>query len=209
MRYGQLPRDLGVFSGFVEEMFFYQYLPIKLCNSKDIQLEPRLNSFKPLISTIACDFVGTYGLDRFMKSYMYLTAKNLYQPAGKSFNRLGYHSDGFLTNDINYVWSDRCPTIFNTSDFKLDLEDSVSLQQMESQALPENETFYPEGSLLCLDQYNIHKVAENQPEGMRCFIKVSFSQDKYDLIGNAHNYLLDYKWEMRPRQTNRNIPQSL
>jgi hypothetical protein len=116
---------------------------------------------------------------------------------------------GYLPFHKNYIGSTGLLKLLNFSDLKLDLNDSISLEQMQVQAWSEKDMSYPEGSLLCLNQYNIHKVAENQPEGMRCFIKVSFSQDKYDLIGNSHNYLLDYSWEMRPRQTNRNIPQSL
>lgn len=43
---------------------------------------------------------------------------------------------------------------------------------------------------------------------MRAFLKVSFSKDKYDLLGNSHNYLMDYNWEMKARKEDRNIPQS-
>jgi hypothetical protein len=43
---------------------------------------------------------------------------------------------------------------------------------------------------------------------MRTFVKVSFSYDKYDLVGNSHNYLLNYAWEMKERKDDRNIPQS-
>jgi hypothetical protein len=44
---------------------------------------------------------------------------------------------------------------------------------------------------------------------MRAFLKVSISKDKYDLIGNSHNYLLDYDWQMKERKQERNIPQSV
>jgi hypothetical protein len=55
---------------------------------------------------------------------------------------------------------------------------------------------------------NIHKVAPVLVGGMRTFVKVSFSYDKYDLVGNSHNYLLNYAWEMKERKDDRNIPQS-
>lgn len=80
---------------------------------------------------------------------------------------------------------------------------------MNQQANSENEITYPSKSLLRLSQTVIHKVAENQASGMRTFVKVSISKDKYDLVGNSKNYLLDYNWEMRERKEKRNIPQKL
>ena len=35
------------------------------------------------------------------------------------------------------------------------------------------------------------------------------TKDKYDLIGNSHNYLLNYDWKMKQRKEARNIPQSV
>lgn len=208
-KYGELPVYLGTHEVECEEMIFYQYLPIKLSSQTELIMEERLNCFEKLIGNICCDFVGEYGLDRFISSNVYLTAKKMYQANGCSFNRKGYHSDGFMTDDINYIWSDKCPTVFNFSNFKLTLDDSISLKEMELQADEENIETYPEKSLLRLDQYNIHRVSELKGLYLRTFLKVSFSQDKYDLKGNSKNYLLDYDWEMRDRQVSRNIPQKL
>lgn len=209
MKYGTLPKNLGLHDVECDEMLFYQYLPIKLKNQTEPIVEQRLKCFKDLIGNICCDFVGEFGLDRFVNGYVYLTVKKKYQTAGCSFNRKGYHSDGFLTDDINYVWCDKNPTTFNYSNFNLTLDDKISMQEMEEQADVENEKTYPENSLLRLDQYNIHKVSEVKELVLRTFVKVSFSDDKYDLKGNSKNYLLDYDWEMRDRELQRNIPQGL
>ena len=40
----------------------------------------------------------------------------------------------------------------------------------------------------------------------RTFIKVSFSDQKYNLKGNTHNYLFDYEWDMIDRSVSRNDP---
>ncbi|MGK0447562.1 MAG: hypothetical protein ACJA2M_001339 [Polaribacter sp.] len=209
MKYGTLPKYLGNHEIECNEMLFYQYLPIKLKDQTEPIVEERLKCFEELIGNICCDFVGEFGLDRFVNSNVYLTAKRMYQVGGCSFNRMGYHSDGFLTNDINYVWCDKNPTVFNFSPFKLTLDDKVSIQEMEDQANEEAIEIYPENSLLRLDQFNIHKVSETKGLTLRTFIKVSFSLDKYDLKGNSKNYLLDYDWEMRDRALDRNIPQGL
>jgi hypothetical protein len=133
----------------------------------------------------------------------------MYQMPNCSFNRMGWHSDGFLTDDINYIWCDKYPTIFNKSNFILSPDDTLSIQEMEMQADPLNDVTYNENQLIRLDQFNIHKVAPVKSGGMRTFLKVSISKDKYDLIGNSHNYLLNYDWKMKQRKEQRNIPQSI
>lgn len=208
MEYGELPVSLGVFEIQCREMMFYQYLPIKMYKGTAIDYEHRLGCFDNLLTDVCIDFIGRYGIKRFLDSYIYLTAKHLYQVPNCSFNRMGWHSDGFMTDDINYIWSNKYPTIFNKSKFNLPLDDMLSMEAMEAQALPENDVTFKECELLRLDQYNIHKVAPVLVGGMRTFVKVSFSYDKYDLVGNSHNYLLNYAWEMKERKDDRNIPQS-
>ncbi len=210
MKYGDLPKNLGELTLKCKEMLFYQYLPIKLINSGgDLVYEKKLLCFAGLIEIICSEFICEFGWDRFDESYIYLTAKYMYQTPNCSFNRNGYHSDGFLTDDINYIWSDCHPTVFNTTNFNLSPNDAISILEMEKQALKENDVTFADNSILRLNQFNIHKVGEVSQPSMRTFVKVSFSKDKYDLIGNAHNYLLDYKWDMVERKVERNIPQSI
>lgn len=210
MKYGDLPTELGIHQINCKEMMFYQYLPIKLNSSTDIKIEDRLLCFSDIIGKVSCDFIGVFGLNRFVNSYMYLTAKYMYQHGECSYNRHGYHSDGFATDDINYIWSDKNPTVFNFSNFdEMPINDNDSMVYMNAMASHLKEKRYPENTLLRLNQFNIHKVAENQSDGMRTFLKISFSKDKYDLLGNSHNYLLNYDWEMKQRRKERNIPQTV
>ncbi len=208
MQYGELPKQLGQYIIDCQEMMSYQYLPIKMIGEHQPVFEQRLNCFKSIVGAICCDFIGEFGLDRYVHSYVYLTAKYAYQTSGCSYNRMGYHSDGFMTEDINYVWCDINPTVFNTSKFELTQCDTRSLGEMAEQAKKENEFTFSENSLLRLNQFNVHKVGE-QKTGMRAFLKISFSTDKYDLKGNAHNYLFDYNWEMKERKIERNMPQTV
>jgi len=209
MKYGELPKELGTFEVDAKEMMFYQYLPIKMPNETQPIYEQRLKCFDALVGAICCDYIGEFGHDNYVNSYVYLTAKHLYVKPNCPFNRVGWHSDGFLTDDINYVWCDKHPTIFNKTDFDLPLDDLLSMEEMGKQAMPFNDVTYKENQLLRLNQFNIHKVAPIKAGGMRAFLKVSFSKDKYDLIGNSHNYLLNYDWEMKQRKEARNIPQSV
>lgn len=209
MSYGKHPKELGLFECDCLEMLFYQYLPIKLIGQAEPKMEERLKCFSEIIGAACCNFIGIFGLDRYVNSYVYVTAKCMFQKSGYSFNREGYHSDGFMTEDINYVWCDKQPTVFNSTKFILSQDDCLSLTEMEIQAKEENEFTHAENTLLRLDQFNIHKVAEIKDIGLRTFLKVSISKDRYDLKGNSHNYLLDYDWQMKTRKIERNIPQSL
>ena len=127
MRYGELPKELGIFEVEAKEMMFYQYLPIKMPNETQPIYEQRLKCFDALVGAICCDYIGEFWLDNYVNSYVYLTAKHLYQMPNCSFNRTGWHSDGFLTDDINYIWCDKYPTIFNKTDFDLPLDDLLSM----------------------------------------------------------------------------------
>jgi hypothetical protein len=186
MKYGDLPVSLGIHDIKVSEMFFYQYLPIKLSGEIHPIYENRLNIFDLIIGRVCCDFIGEFGLDKYKESSVYLTAKHLFQKPNCEFNRPGFHSDGFLSDDINYIWCNNNPTTFNTSDFDLSNDHDISLSEMDSQAIPSNNIRYEAGELLRLNQFNIHKVSEVKEPCMRAFLKLSFSPDKYNLIGNWH-----------------------
>lgn len=209
MKYGELPKELELFKVDCKEMMFYQYLPIKMKNEVDIKIETRLDCFDTLFQRIMSDFITEFGFGAYANSYVYVTARYMYQLPDTTFNREGYHSDGFLTDDINYIWCDKYPTIFNKTLFNLISNDKIAIKMMECQAESRNEISYQENQLLRLNQFNIHKVAPIKDGGMRTFLKVSFSKDKYDLIGNSHNYLFNYNWDMKPRNIERNIPQSI
>jgi hypothetical protein len=206
--YGQLPEVIGNFETNSKELLWFQYLPIKMSKCTLYKVEERLYEFCPLINIVIKDYIKTFGLKDFLDSYIYLTAKRQYQKKNYGFNREGFHSDGYNSLDINYIWASSQPTIFNTSKFNLSQDDKLSLKEMEEQADPQNNITFPLNSILRLNQYVIHKVGEIE-EGVRTFVKISFSKDKYDLEGNSHNYLLGYNWEMRPRNKERNIPQQL
>jgi len=209
MAYGKQPSIIEKINIECEEMMLYQYVPIKLIDRTPIDYEQRLHCFTELISKCCLDFIDTFGRLKYDNSYMYLTVKRHFITKDNNLNRFGYHSDGFMTDDINYVWSDNTPTVFNNSEFRLAQDDRISLLQMEQQADPSKDTVYPNKTLIRLDQFNIHKVAEVNKEQFRTFVKVSFSRDKYDLKGNSKNYMLDYDWDMRERKEERNIPQLL
>jgi len=200
--YGTEPILLGNFDLEVGEMMFYMYLPIKMAGDVDLHIPKRLEVFKPIIWA-SIDAVGD---DDFVEAcYLYITAKHVHVTADNKGNRPGWHSDGFMTDDYNFVWTDRCPTEFAIQPICLIQDDLMSMDQMQSEIQADNVTTYPTNNLLMLDQYNIHRVSESDDySGMRTFVKISLSKNRYNLKGNSHNYLMDYTWNMHDRNEHRN-----
>lgn len=207
--YWKIPKSIWKFKVSTDEMFYYQYLPIKMKWNHFINIEERLECFEDIIDSVISDYQKEFWYVSYSQKYIYLTAKRMYIKPNKTFNRWWWHSDWFWTDDINYLWSDCNPTIFNNSDFILSYDHSISMKEMEEQAKEENNFIYPDSTLIRLDQYSIHRVADTNEVQLRNFLKISFSDDKYDLEWNSHNYLIDYKWEMRSRWSERNVPQSI
>ena len=193
------------------EMYFYQYLPIKLLGVTELSIPDRLKNIETICINIVDDFfncVCQKDLTKYGQFYIYLTAKCLYVKGGENLNRMGWHCDGFMSDDINYIWCDSIPTEYVTGEFELVQDHEKSIEQM-------NRLFYHSQPLKCkpnsiyrLDETVIHRCDYNRSKDavLRNFVKVSFSKERYNLRGNSHNYLLDYDWEMKERNQSRNHP---
>lgn len=208
-KYGDLPKDLGRYYIEWQENHFSLYLPIKMAGSSDIRIPETLQPFYPLVETVIdrCfdkHFLGCEESFR-VKNYLYLTVKHMLVNPEFWGNRGGAHTDGFGTNDINWIWYDENPTEFNNSEFKITDDHNISLREFEEQWDYKNTVTYPECHLLELNPFVVHRVARVTRYMQRTFVKISLSEHKYNLIGNAHNYLFDYEWEMHDRQAVRNL----
>ncbi len=215
MLYGNLPTDLGLVDISPKEMLFHMYMPVSLPGSDEIFLPEHLNTFRPLIVKAREDEPA-----RFRDDYVYLTAKTLWVSGNYIGNRPGWHSDGFGTDDLNYIWADRAPTDFmydsTGQGFIFQGHDCDHFYTMCD--IMEEDTWWPtehtawriknyeDKHLLKLDPSVIHRSPAEFEEGMRSFAKVSISKDQYNLEGNATNHLLGVDWEMKPRNKERNHP---
>lgn len=137
--------------------------------------------------------------------YVYITVRRGYVSPQCAGNRPGWHSDGFMSNDINYIWCDKNPTEFSSKEIELSQDHKTSLLEMEDKLKYTPVHTFPANSLLRLTEQHIHRVPICEA-GVRTFVKVSISDKLYDLIGNSINYNLDYPRPNRPRELERNDP---
>lgn len=192
------PTVIGSYCISDTEMVFSLYLPVRL-KEGPVMVPENLAGYADLVHA-ALDYEESAADGK----YVYLTVKRLYVERGCVGGRAGWHIDGFGTDDVNYIWCDADPTEFCIQDFQLSDDHQLSMIEMEQQARAENIATYSPLDLIRLDNRHVHRCPTNPKPGIRTFAKVSISPDKYDLIGNARNYLLPYNWVMHPRGDARN-----
>ena len=202
--YGAPPIDLGLIDISPSEMMFWLYCPIKLPGDYHAQMPLNLFRFWPIVRAVKEDC----GINRWKDNYVYITAKTLFVTADNPGNRPGWHSDGFMTDDLNYVWSDCNGTLFWEPGKRISFvqDHMASLAEMEQAANVGPHMVYPDKHLLRLDQSVIHRVADVHTPRIRTFVKISISPDRYDLIGNSVNHSLAPDWQYFERGDDRNAP---
>jgi len=200
MIYGSLPDDLGLIDIDPKEMMFWMYCPVKVPYG-ELCLPDNLKLFQPIID-------GVMANDDVHAKYMYLTAKTLWVEGSYIGNRAGWHSDGFGTDDVNYIWYTDCPTEFIGGEFHLSTDCDQSMIEMEKIAETSKIITYGNKHLLRLTPEVIHRSPIIFPSGIRSFVKVSLSDNVYDLEGNSINHGLGVKFNLHPRKVERNHPAS-
>jgi len=216
--YGAAPKDLGELKLDTSEMMFWLYLPIKMPGTLAERLPEQLTQYMEVIDRVYMDVIKTYGRPRWKDSYVYLSVKVLHVTPDAPGNRPGWHSDGFLTDDLNYIWADRNPTEFFEASplFRVTADHSKSLEEFDGYAShPFNDGVFADQTyhakvnhLYRLDQTVIHRVSLNVDSGKRAFVKVSVSDKPYVQLGNSINHLLpEHPRPSLERQAERNCPQ--
>lgn len=211
---GTKPETISRLEVSNKEFMLWQYVPIKLAGDSYEVIPPNLKWAEPIIERAIQDYEqtqrGTFD------HYIYVTAKSMWVNADSPGNRPGWHIDGFMTEDTNYIWSDCNPTEFwwdpdNIDNILIYEDHQKSMFQMEvlADSYPQWITQFEEKTLLRLDSGCIHRVAPDAPAGFRNFVKVSFSRERYLAEGNSINHKLDYDWtkSLVPRTEERNCPQ--
>jgi hypothetical protein len=200
MKYGAPPIPIRHFPLECPEVMHYMYLPIKMAGGWDLRLPENLAWLRPLV-----DSVCNSGLVQ-TEHYLYVTARRGYATPDNPINRPGWHTDGFGTDDMNWIWTNKYGTRFACHDFHgISPDHEESMRQFEEQAVVTfvGIPYY----FYMVNPHVVHTTPEIPPPGGdRTFVKISRSLSKYNLAGNSHNYLFDYHWKMWERGEVRNDP---
>lgn len=202
MLYGDPPEDLGPIDLSPVEMMFWMYCPV-LTPTSLLTIPANLQQFAPIVRA-ALEREG----DAIDEKYVYLTAKTLWVSGDNIGNRPGWHSDGFGSDDVNYIWYDRAPTEFITGAFSIPDDCTDAMKRMSEIASISGIVRYPGKRLLRLTPAVVHRSPERFEAGMRTFVKVSISANRYDLAGNSINHELAERWPLVARKLERNHPSS-
>lgn len=195
------PKFCGNFDFDLQEVMYYLYLPVFMDNS-GLRLPPNVECCRELIEAAMQDVLPE------QPRYIYLSARKGWATPDSPLNRPGWHADGFGTQDLNYVWWKGAGTRFAVQRFFNIADDhKKSLEQFDRQVDDMRVKTYPQGGLYRLDPTIVHATPIIPPPGqMRQYVKVSFSNHRYNLENNSHNFLFDYAWDMVPREIVRNDP---
>lgn len=175
------------------------YMPVKLAGDDRIALPSGLEFLSEIVAVCL-------RRDSAYHKYVYVSYECSFVRKGVSQKRPGWHADGFMTEDINFIWYSTCPTVFNSTEFNVKLDHKVSMEQFEAQVNEDLNYRLPCNALIRLDQTVVHRADPAEKDEVRTFFKLSISTEKYNLKGNAHNPEFDYLWTMHDRSIVRNHP---
>ena len=128
--------------------------------------------------------------------YCYLTVKKMYVQPNSYGNREGFHIDGFLSDQENFIWSDceATPTEVSIGKFELSNNHETSLTEMMVQASYNFTEQLKPFNLYDMNQSIVHRPTKNlnSEAVLRTFIKVTYSKELFNCVGNAWNYKLPH-----------------
>lgn len=202
--YGILPVDLGLVDISPEQSCLCLYMPIST-PTHTVSIPDYVSEYAGVIEKVLMDYAG------WSDKYIYLTVKAHYVKDSSTGQRPGWHSDGFMTEDTNYIWYDSRPTEFYNGSEEIELvqdHELSLLQMMSDERLNQNVITYPPKHLLKMDQFVIHKPQDEMSGGFRVFVKISVSDHIYALKGNTENPLIQTGWSYKGRSESRNCPVS-
>jgi hypothetical protein len=188
-------------------------MPIKLPDVAEYRLPRALAQFSPVLQRIV-DFENA--VHPANEAYFaYLTIDQGWVGPGTLHREAPCHVDGFqgarwspkcLVNHT-YTVSDRLPTAYYAQPFDFTgLDERVHdfFWEMNAQVADTNEAhkWQPAAAEITLmDAYCVHRGVEAEARTFRTWLRLSFEERRrvFDRLGNAHNPLFDYAWEMVER----------
>lgn len=188
-------------------------MPIKFPDCDEYRLPGQLGQFTGVVQRIA-DYEHSVN-PRHRDYFAYLTVDQRPVKAGSLHREAPCHVDGFqgarwhprCLGSHTYTVSDVLPTAYYVQPFDLTaLDEKVHdfFWEMNAQVADTREAhrWQPQAAEITLmDCYTVHRGTEAPHDTPRTWLRLSFEERRrvYDRLGNAHNPLFSYDWDMVER----------
>lgn len=185
-------------------------MPIRLAGGTSYALPQEWSHLQPLLEDIIT--VEHHHNPNWIDYHAYLTVDSGEVTARQQQRHGGLHVDGFQGERINpktkinrsYVITTNGGTKFHGRAFQvLDPARFNVFQGFDLQAgVP---YISQENALYFMNAYMVHESGFASRDGMRTFLRLSFDTKIFDRLGNTHNSMLDYQWDMVERDTQNTV----
>lgn len=195
----------------IQEYECFLDMPIKMAGSNEYRIPGEIYHIDFFVKRVAeYEHLINKNVEDY---YCYLTLDVGRLKVGETQRRGGCHVDGFQgariqpKNFINrsYTTSNILPTVFYPHPFEtwhLDEEVDNFFLDFDRQAKEDLAWRPRHGEIVLMDAYCVHR-ADVTPamlhDRLRVFIRMSYDVRIFDRLGNTHNPMFDYNWEMVPR----------
>lgn len=183
-------------------------MPIKFPGS-NFRIPASLMQFKEVIQIVA-NYEATINSDCFDEYYCYMTIDQGWVKPETLQREAPCHVDGFQgarwspKTRINhtYVVGDSIPTTYYVQPFDLrDLDEAKhnffwEMNNIVAKTKSEHAWQPEDGEINLIDAYTVHRGTEAHELTFRTWVRLSFEVRKFDRLGNAHNPLFQYDWDM-------------
>lgn len=209
---GNDPWDLGDLAiPDWDEFMFVQDMPISLPGG-GVVLPNNLKFAAPFVERVREYLSASKPAGWLDERYFYLCAKHTLVGKDSQQTRPGWHTDGFGTDDLSFLWADCLATTFLYQAMRVNVDSDIgSMVLMKTEAKDANARQGYDQTIYGMDDTVIHAPTINttgEPRARR-FLKLSVSRYPYDLAGNARNPLLQTPWQPnRKRVAHRNNPEN-
>ena len=203
------PKDMALFS--LPGMPRILDMPIKFPGT-EYRVPKEYAQLRPVLEMIA-HHRAAFNIPGEEEFYAYLTVDQSWVEPGILQREAPCHVDGFQGARWNpkvrlnhtYTIGDAVPTTYYEQPFDFDalnekvhnffweMNRIVALTKSRHAITPED------GELTMMDAYCVHRGSPAPERLYRTWIRLSFEVRKFDRLGNAHNPMFDYNWEMVPR----------
>ena len=180
-------------------------MPIRLSGQKEYRIPEEWSALLPMLrDVITTEHVHNPNV---LDYHTYITVDSKMVEPDEQQRHGGLHVDGFQGARIdpktkitrNYVVTTNGGTQFYPQPFIVVDEKKYNVfQGFDLQA--KDYVIAKEDTVYFMDAYTVHESGIASRKDIRSFLRVTYDLKKFDRLGNTHNSMLDYNWDMADRK---------